>query len=312
MADRNIDVRLTFHSDTSKAKANLKDLTNDILNIKQKALSSDNFGLNTELQEAVKTCNVLDKALYKATSSSGNLDLYDFRKELEKVGLDAKKISQVLDALGPEGQAAFNQVAYAVANAEMPLKRTNKLLDEFKTTLKNTVRWQISSTAINALASGIQQAYSYAKDLNSSLNDIRIVTGKSADEMADFAKEANKSAKQLSATTLAYTDASLIYFQQGLSPEDVKERTDVTIKMSNVTKDSVEETASAMTAVWNNFADGTKELEYYGDVITELGAKTAASSSEITTGLSKFAAIGKTVGLSFEYATACRFQFPDR
>lgn len=304
MANKNIDVRLTFHSDTSKAKANLKDLTNDILNIKQKALSSDNFGLNTELQEAVKTCNVLEQALYKATSSSGNLDLYDFRKELEKAGLDAKKISQVLDALGPEGQAAFNKVAHAVANAEMPLKRTNKLLEEFKTTLKNTVRWQISSTAINALASGMQQAYSYAKDLNSSLNDIRIVTGKSADEMADFAKEANKSAKQLSATTLAYTDASLIYFQQGLDADEVKERTDVTIKMSNVTKDSVEETSSAMTAVWNNFADGTKELEYYGDVITKLGAKTAASSSEITTGLSKFASIGKTVGLSFEYATA--------
>lgn len=304
MANKNIDVRLTFHSDTSKAKANLKDLTNDILNIKQKALSSDNFGLNTELQEAVKTCNVLEQALYKATSSTGNLDLYDFRKELEKAGLDAKKISQVLDALGPEGQAAFNKIAHAVANAEMPLKRTNKLLEEFKTTLKNTIRWQISSTAINALSSGMQQAYNYAKDLNSSLNDIRIVTGKSADEMADFAKEANKSAKQLSATTLAYTDASLIYFQQGLDPAAVKERTDVTIKMSNVTKDSVEETSSAMTAVWNNFADGTKELEYYGDVITKLGAKTAASSSEITTGLSKFASIGKTVGLSFEYATA--------
>jgi len=304
MADRNIDVRLTFHSDTSKAKANLKDLTNDIAKLRQSSMSNVGFGFSEDLQEAVRTCNILENALHKATSSTGNLDLYDFRKELEKAGLDANKIATVLDNLGPEGEATFNRIAHAVANAEMPLKRTNKLLEEFKTTLKNTVRWQISSTAINALASGMQQAYSYAKDLNSSLNDIRIVTGKSADEMADFAKEANKSAKQLSATTLAYTDASLIYFQQGLSPEDVKERTDVTIKMSNVTKDSVEETSSAMTAVWNNFADGTKELEYYGDVITELGAKTAASSSEITTGLSKFASIGKTVGLSFEYATA--------
>lgn len=304
MADRNIDVRLTFHSDTSKAKANLKDLTNDIAKLRQSSMTNVGFGFSEDLQEAVRTCNILENALHKATSSTGNLDLYDFRKELEKAGLDANKIATVLDNLGPEGEATFNRIAHAVANAEMPLKRTNKLLEEFKTTLKNTVRWQISSTAINALASGMQQAYSYAKDLNSSLNDIRIVTGKSADEMADFAKEANKSAKQLSATTLAYTDASLIYFQQGLSPEDVKERTDVTIKMSNVTKDSVEETSSAMTAVWNNFADGTKELEYYGDVITELGAKTAASSSEITTGLSKFASIGKTVGLSFEYATA--------
>jgi len=33
-----------------------------------------------------------------------------------------------------------------------------------------------------------------------------------------------------------------------------------------------------MTAIWNNFADGSKSLEYYADVITKLGATTAASS----------------------------------
>jgi hypothetical protein len=59
-----------------------------------------------------------------------------------------------------------------------------------------------------------------------------------------------------------------------------------------------------MTAIWNNFDDGTKSLEYYGDVITNLGAKTAASSEEIAAGLEKFASIGETVGLSYEYATA--------
>jgi hypothetical protein len=34
--------------------------------------------------------------------------------------------------------------------------------------------------------------------------------------MSEFAAEANKAAKALSTTTTAYTDASLIYFQQGL------------------------------------------------------------------------------------------------
>jgi TP901 family phage tail tape measure protein len=45
-------------------------------------------------------------------------------------------------------------------------------------------------------------------------------------------------------------------------------------------------------------------LEYYADALTALGAATAASTTEITTGLEKFAAIAETVGLSFEYATA--------
>jgi hypothetical protein len=40
-----------------------------------------------------------------------------------------------------------------------------------------------------------------------------------------------------------------------------------------------------MTAIWNNFADGSKNLEYYADVITALGAATASSSEEISQGL---------------------------
>jgi hypothetical protein len=59
-----------------------------------------------------------------------------------------------------------------------------------------------------------------------------------------------------------------------------------------------------MTAIWNNFDDGSKSLEYYGDVVTALGAATASSSAEIAQGLEKFAAVAETVGLSYEYATA--------
>jgi hypothetical protein len=65
----------------------------------------------------------------------------------------------------------------------------------------------------------------------------------------------------------------------------VTERTRATIKLANVTGQSAEEVSSYMTAVWNNFDDGTKSLEYYADAITALGAATASSSEEIATGL---------------------------
>ena len=81
------------------------------------------------------------------------------------------------------------------------------------TTLKNTARWQISSSILHGFMGSLQKAYGYAQDLNKSLNNIRIVTGKSVDDMAAFAERANKAAQALSATTTAYTDASLIYYQ---------------------------------------------------------------------------------------------------
>jgi TP901 family phage tail tape measure protein len=59
-----------------------------------------------------------------------------------------------------------------------------------------------------------------------------------------------------------------------------------------------------MTAIWNNFYDGSKSLEYYADVMAKLGAETAASTDDIAAGLQKFAPIAKTVGLSYETAAS--------
>jgi TP901 family phage tail tape measure protein len=74
--------------------------------------------------------------------------------------------------------------------------------------------------------------------------------------------------------------------------------------MANVTGESAATVSDYMTAVWNNFDDGSKSLEYYADVMTALGAATASSTDEIAAGLEKFAAVSETVGLSYEYATA--------
>ena len=67
--------------------------------------------------------------------------------------------------------------------------------------------------------------------------------------MARFAVEANKAAQSLSTTTTKYTDASLIYYQQGLSGEDVTERTNATLKLANTTGESASQVSDYMTAI---------------------------------------------------------------
>lgn len=74
--------------------------------------------------------------------------------------------------------------------------------------------------------------------------------------------------------------------------------------MANVAGTTAQTVSDQMTAVWNNFYDGGKSLEYYSDVMVALGAATASSTDEISEGVNKFAVAAKTVGLSYEYATA--------
>jgi len=45
------------------------------------------------------------------------------------------------------------------------------------TALGNTVRWQATSSLIHGVVGTAASAMSYVKNLDSSLNDIRIVTG---------------------------------------------------------------------------------------------------------------------------------------
>nr|DAK07883.1 MAG TPA: hypothetical protein [Caudoviricetes sp.] len=50
--------------------------------------------------------------------------------------------------------------------------------------MKNTMRWQLTSSVLHGFVGALEQAYGYTKDLDRSLNEIRIVSGQSAEDMA--------------------------------------------------------------------------------------------------------------------------------
>ena len=300
---KNLKVNLQFTADTGQARAQLQQLTAQLNTLT--STTASNLKITPEIQKAQQAAIQLKTALAQAVNvDTGKFDLVKFSSSLTKMGTNLSALKTQLVSLGPSGQQAFMSLAQSIMQAEIPMQRLSKHLTSLKNTIANTLRWQISSSLLHGIAGEISTAFRYAQDLNESLNNIRIVTGQNVDGMAKFAREANKAAKALSTTTTKYTDASLIYYQQGLSDEEVKQRTDITIKMANVAGESVETVSNQLPAVWNNFDNGTKSLEYYADVMTALGAATASSVDEITGGLEKFAAIGDTIGLSFEYAAS--------
>ena len=303
MAGKRIEVQLGINADVAAAKKSIKDLETSLSKLyqTQSQRGFEDFGIN----KAVESAQKLEQSLHRALNvDTGKLDLSKFSTSLKQAGTSLTELNTQFLQAGTAGQQVFLSLANSIAQAEVPLKKTSRLVQEFSRTLKNTVSYQLSASMFNAVTGALHDAVSYTKNLNGSLNEIRIVTGQSADQMAKFAQSANAAAKQLSTTTNNYAKASLIFYQQGLGDADVKKRTDAVIKMANVTKESADDVSSYMTAIWNNFDDGSKSLERYADVMTALGAATASSTKEIAAGLEKFASIGKTIGLSYEYATS--------
>ena len=296
---KQLNVALDFTANTTQAKQQIQELQQLLTKV---AYSTD-LGINpSQMKEASAAAKELAIHLNEAyNQKTGNYDLSKLNASLAKSKTNVTELSTSLLQAGTTGQQAFIKLAQSIAAADQPMITLNARL---QTTVKNTVKWQISSSMIHGVMGALQGAYRYAQNLNSSLNDIRIVTGHNIDYMDKFADKANKAAKALSTSTLNYTDASLIYYQQGLSDKEVEDRTAVTIKMANAAGESADKISDQLTAVWNNFYDGSQSLEYYADVMTALGAATASSTDEIAAGLEKFAAVSNTVGLSYEYATS--------
>ena len=303
---KNIQINLTFKSDTAAAKKDIDNLQNSLTKIATTPLS---VGKTTQMQQNLKTAQKdaieLKVALERATNvDTGKLNFGKLQQELKANGKTLQDYTTNLKNIGPTGTQALTQLGTALKNAETPMITLSEKAKKMFSTLGNTIRWSISSSLIEGFTNTLQSTIQYAKELNESLTDIRIVTGKSEAEMAKFADRANKAAKSLSATTTEYTKASLIYYQQGLTDREVLERAETTLKLANVVGESAETVSNWMTSIWNNFDDGSKSLEHYGDVLAALGAKTASSADEIATGLEKFSAIADTVGLSYEYAAS--------
>lgn len=282
--------------------SNIKSLSS----LLQQISTNTRIGIDSgPIQQAVTAAQQLQVHLNEAVNvNTGKLNLTQLNHSLSTSGTSLQQLASQLQGAGEIGQQAFLKLATAIAHAEAPIRQTNAALHNLGITLINTIKWQLSSSMIHGVINSFNSAIKHAQSLNNALNDIRIVTGYSTDSMADFTEKASQAANALNTTVTEYSKAALIFYQQGLSGEAVTERANTVIKLSQVTGQSAETVSNQMTAIWNNFYDGTKSLEYYADAITKLGAATASSSDEISEGLSKFAAVADTVGLSYEYATA--------
>lgn len=255
--------------------------------------------MDSELAVAKARAAELETALTKAFNVKlGTTSVTALNKQLKS--LDLKAIYKDLAAIGPKGEEAFNKMAAQALKSNIQIKETNTLMKKFGETLWSNISWMVSGGIINSILGVFQQAYGYTKNLDESLNNIRIVTGQGADEMERFAATAQDAAKELGKGTTDYTNAALIFYQQGLGDEETKTRTDIATKIANTSGQSVESAANEMTAVWNGYQVATGELELYGDKMAAVAASTASNIQELATGVSKVASAANSAGVDID------------
>ena len=293
-------------------QSGLKSVESQLRNLSH-MLPQDFLKIHPELGD-VKTA---EKKLQELTSAAKELrevyssafddktGLYNIEKiKTSLKGMDIGAMYNKMAQFGEAGLTAFRQMTDQVSQVNLRFRETNGFLDKMGETLVNTVKWSIASSAVNKFTGAVQQAWGYVQHLDTSLNDIRIVTGKSADEMDKFAIKANDAAKALGSSTTEYTEAALIYYQQGLSDEESQARAETTLKAANVTGQTGQQVSEELTAVWNGYKVTAEETELYVDKLAAVAASTASDLEELSTGMSKVASAANNMGVDVDQLNA--------
>lgn len=297
----NIGVNLDF---TAQNLAQIqKQLSSTLDAIEQNGVK---LGLSPETISQMKAeVSKLSESIVKNfNNTTGKINFDKVRIDLENAGVSAAGLGAKLQTVGVNGQSAFNSITKSAYTFEAKIKNTESLLYKFSQTLNNTIKWNISSSIVNQFSGEIQKAVYFTKDLDKSLNNIRIVSGASKDEMADFAIEANNAAKALRTSTVEYSDAALVYFQQGMAADDVRKMTEATVMGANIAGESTEEMSNLLTSTMNGYKMAADDALTVTDKLAAVGAETAADFYELATGMSKVASMANAAGVDIDQLNA--------
>lgn len=200
-----------------------------------------------QMKEDISRIQQVQAALSKSFNTNLNLvDLSAFKKEMGNLSLGGLQETMSKTA---EGAKTFNSVLGTVGQIDTGFKNISSLSDKIMNTFGNTVRWGVTASIFQTIQNSLYRSVDYVKELDTSLNNIQIVTGETSANLTDWAKSANEAAAQLGASTVAFTDAAQLYAQNGYSEEDYTKLAALTTKVANVTQQSTSDVSEEITSL---------------------------------------------------------------
>jgi len=168
--------------------------------------------------------------------------------------------------------ADFKMIEASVKNANAAVKATNRdvmtLGDMFKVAWNKMIIWTGAGTLLFGTIRQIKAAVSYVSELDNALNEIRIVTNKTQEEVNQLGLSYNKLAKEMSVTTREIASTAADLFRQGLNDSQVEERMKAIIQYAKISSISLEESNKIITATANATGESVQKII---DVFAYLG-----------------------------------------
>ena len=238
----------------------------------------------------------------------------------DNVGLLTQKLEQfkseaqsnVIAAIKAIGQAE-KQTGEASGRMAEDINKGTTAIEQMDAAAADAKAFQSRLTQFFSLTNGVQllkravnSAYDTIKDLDAVMTETAVVTDFSVGDMWDQLPEYTKRANELGISIHSAYEAATLYYQQGLSTNEVMAVSNETLKMARIAGLEAADATDRMTNAMRGFNMAITEAnaQNVNDVYSNLAAKTASNVDEISTAMTKVASLANNANMSFENTAA--------
>ena len=260
---------------------------------KLKKILSDIFG--SDIIKDIENTDVGLETLKQRVDSISGERLNELRTkfpELIKLTDELGNSSEVMGKKVEEGVDSFHGMNEAAADIE---GLTSRLKYFFSL-----------AGGFNLMRRAIRSAVTTTKELDAVMTQTAVVSEYTVGDMWKTLPQYSKEAKKLGAAIKDVYSAQTLYVQQGLNMNDAMDLGIETLKMARVANINAEEATNSMTAALRGFNMELTEgsAKRVNDVYSKLAQNTASNTQEISTAMTKTAALANSANMSFENTAA--------
>lgn len=218
--------------------------------------------------------------------------------EKEMTGTDA--LTEATNNRALAEQRVKTAIAESNTKGQEQLTLVDKLKSSFKGYFNNFMSYGLVNNAMNAMTTAIRQSINAVIELNTAMTDVQMVTGETASQTAELAKEYSEMAQSLGATTTQVANGASELLRQGKSIEETNQLLEASMALSKVGAIESSQATELLTSTLNGYKMEAEDAMHVVDAMSKVDLEAATSVEELAVALQSTANMARVNGVGFE------------
>ena len=258
-----------------------------------------------EMQKAMHARNIqASRQYFTKTEETGGPAVDERFTYQEKIvgesGETVKNTMHHFRKYGEEVNSAGEKVGVFTEKQQDLIAKMQNTNSSMSNAVKRVIMWGAASKTIYGGVAYLKSSLDEITKIESGMAEVRMVMNPMTTDFSKMAKSAVSFGKQYGVPVTSLIGSMKVFAQQGLSQEEVLDRTKTSTLASNVTTLSAKDATEALTAAMKVFREEGDSSIRMLDAWSEVEAKHAVTADDLANAIKKSALAAKTAGVDFD------------